>query len=48
MRNRQPVAWQNSELEELGRKLDRMATHQLVNTALIAGVVAMLLQMVFG
>ena len=48
MRNRQPVEWQNGELEELASKLDRMATHQLINAALIAGVVATLLLMVPG
>ena len=48
MRNRQPIAWQNGAPEELARKLDRLATHQLVNAALIAGVVLTLLLLTFG
>ena len=42
------VDWHNGEPEELARKLDRMATHQLINAALIAGTVAVLLLLVFG
>ena len=42
------VDWHNGAPEELARKLDRMATHQLINAALIAGVVLTLLLLTFG
>ena len=48
MRERQPVERDNAELEDLARQLDRLATHQLINAALIAGVVAALMLMTFA
>ena len=35
MRERQPVQRDNAELEEMNQRLDRLATHQLVNAALL-------------